>query len=319
NLMEQYTAITQAVSNIKEETSSVTSRVDVVMRSLTNPSGAGQLAEYGLENALKNLGLEKDRDFIMQHTVPGREGEGRLRPDAVVFLPNDMVMVVDCKASKFLVELAQAEADETNTEALEKKLAQTMQKHLRDLSGKDYASAVQDAFRTQGHGQKMGAMLNIMYLPSEAAWEKLHKIDPDYRTKMEKANLISASPSTLMGLFSLATLNIAEAKQMSNHHQIIEATSNLLESVSVVMGHMNSIGNGLKNAMSAFDKAAKSANSRLLPRMLSLGKQGVKPARNKEIPSPIATYDVRKQDDMLLIEAEAEYAEDYKRLESTDD
>ena len=78
------------------------------MRALTNPGGAGQMSEIGLENALKNLGLERGRDYVIQPHVTGEEGSA-LRPDAMVFLPNDMVMVIDSKASKHIIDLAGAE------------------------------------------------------------------------------------------------------------------------------------------------------------------------------------------------------------------
>ena len=62
--------------------------------------------ETVLENTLKSFGLTAGIDFVLQQTF-GSEDGSRLRPDAIVFLPADSVLVIDSKASKFLLELAQ--------------------------------------------------------------------------------------------------------------------------------------------------------------------------------------------------------------------
>lgn len=308
-LLEQVSTLGKAFASLKDDSEKTGQQVQSVLRSLSSPSTAGQLAEFGLENALKNLGLEPNRDFIMQHSVAGHGGEGHLRPDAILFLPNEMVMVVDCKASKFLLELAEAEGTGREAE-VQAKLVQTMRKHISDLASKDYASAVLEAFRAQGHGNRIGHMFNVMYLPSESAWEKLRAADAECQQRLEKADLIPASPSTLMGLFSLAKLNIAEARKANNQHLIMEAASGLLESVSVMVGHMDKIGRGISSAMDAFNSVAKSTNTRIIPRMKKMAAMGVKPSKNKELPSPVMSYDLRRLDDMTLIEGEAEMVEE---------
>jgi DNA recombination protein RmuC len=77
--------------------------VDVIKNSLLSPSGAGNLAEITLENILKSSGLRNNLDFIMQYSL-ATEDKAVLRPDSVVFLPDDKLMVIDAKASKFLVD-----------------------------------------------------------------------------------------------------------------------------------------------------------------------------------------------------------------------
>lgn len=311
-LFEQVTTITKTVASLNDQTRETKERMHTVWKSLSSPGGAGQMAEVGLENSLKNLGLEPGRDFSMQYHIAG-ENNRRLRPDAVIFLPQNMVMVVDSKASKFLLELAEAEGTEQE-DAARASLSRSMSQHVKDLSSKDYKSAIEDAFKAEGHGGRIHMVMNIMYLPGDGAVEKIKKADSAFMEKVEKAGLILAGPASLAGLFSLARMNIAVAQQAENQGIIIENIENLMESVSTVMGHVDKIGRGIKSAADGFNSMASSANRRLIPRMKALTQLGVKPARNKELPKPIASYDVRRIDDMFTFDGEAETIAETKKI-----
>jgi DNA recombination protein RmuC len=234
--------------------------MDTVMRSLSNPAGAGQMAEIGLENSLKNLGLTKGRDFIIQYHVAQQEGKN-LRPDAVIFLPQDTVMVIDCKTSKSLLDLAQAETDDEKEAALQV-LKRTMNEHVRALGSRDYRAAVLQSFRDAGKSADVGHIFNVMYLPSESAIEQVR----------EKV--------------------------------IIQLVADLMESTINALGHVDKVGNSIKNAADHFDKFSKSINARLLPRMRAMKDLGVTPTRNKDIPTQLPSYDVRKVEQTVVVKSD---------------
>lgn len=307
-LLEQVTHITQSVSTLRERTADTNKRMETVWRALSSPGGAGQLAEIGLENTLKNLGLEAGRDFVMQYALADRESGSRLRPDAILYLPQDVVIVVDSKASKFVLEIAEAETEAHHAAALER-LKQTMNKHLRDLSAKDYSAAVLSQFRESGNSNNIRLLLNVMYLPSESALERMKDADPEFPQKAEKAGIILAGPASLHGLFMLAKLQIAAAKQADNYDTIIESIENLMDSTATVLGYADRIGANIKKAADEFNKMASSANRRLIPRMQKLASMGVKPRNNKPLPAPILSYDLRRMDDALAFDLDAENAD----------
>lgn len=317
SLMKEMHGVAQIVATMREQTQQTQGRMETVWRAIASPSGAGQLAEIGLENTLKNMGLERDRDFKMQYGVTDKETGSRLRPDAVIFLPQDMVIVVDSKASKFVLEVAEAEDEILATEARER-LKRTMQQHMRDLGNKDYTSAVLNSFREKGKGSDIRVLLNVMYLPSDAALEHLKKADSEIMDRAEKAGIILASPASLHGLLSLAKLQIANAKQAENTEQIVASVEKLLESTALLITYAEKIGKGLKSASDAFNEMAVSVNKRLLPRMQQIMKMGVSLPKNKPLPAPILTYDMRRMDDAHTFEEALELAaeETVKMLES---
>lgn len=303
-LLEQFNDVTKAVHTLKDISSHNSSRMETVMRTLSNPGGAGKMAEIGLENSLKNLGLEAGRDFIMQYHIAGEAARGGLRPDAVIFLPQDMVMVIDSKASKFLLELAESQDDQEEALVMEK-LRRSMNEHLRALTARDYKAAILQQYREAGRSGHIGHVFNVMYLPSESAIEKIRTADPQFDEKVEKADIILAGPASLTGLFSLAKMNIAAARQAENEAIIINTVKDLMESVAISFSHVDKVGANIKSTVEHFERFARSVNARVLPKMQRIQQLGVQPAHNREIPKPLATYDIRRIEETVMIEADA--------------
>ncbi|HUE19669.1 MAG TPA: DNA recombination protein RmuC [Stellaceae bacterium] len=271
---KQFESIVQKVSELSGQVQDKGKTLDTVMRALSSPGGAGALAEVGLANTLKSFGLESPRDFMLQFSTTDGDSGRRLRPDAVVFLPGDCVVVIDCKASKFLLGIAEAEGTEREAEAY-RGLATTMNLHLKALASKDYSGAVLASFRDSGRGGEIARTLSIMYLPSEAALEKLLRADPEFMAKARDCRIIPAGPAGLHCAISLASVEIGLMRQAENQQQIVEATRALIDSLGIVLGHAATVGKGIKAAAESFAKLASSVNNRLLPRARKLGKLGL--------------------------------------------
>ena len=304
DLMKQFQEISNSVAVLQERTQMDHHQMQTVMRALTHPGGAGRMAEVGLENALKKLGLEAGRDFIMQYHIKGEDSN--MRPDAIVFLPQDMVMVIDSKASKFLIELAEAEVN-TPEEAgmIAEKLKRSMQEHIRTLGQKQYHQALQRMCKNsqpEGSQGSIGHILNIMYVPAESLIERLRALDTDLDDRLAKSNLILAGPASIAGLFALARENIATARRSENEQKIIHASMELMDNVAIMLGHVDKVGNGVKTASDALDRVARSVNRKILPKMRQLNQLGLE--GNKTIPPAIASYEVRKIEHMLELAAD---------------
>lgn len=303
-LLEQMQTITHSVAALKEQTGQAQEKMATVWRALTTPAGVGHLAEIGLENSLKNMGLEPMRDYISQFALGA--SQGNVRPDAVIFLPQDMVMVIDSKASKYLLEIAEAEEKGTAQEELLRGLAQTMNKHLNDLRTKDYEAAIRAAYQESGRSRQISATHMVMYVPSEAAIAHLKRADSEFMQKAEKRGIIVASPASLFGLLSLAKHNIGLVRQSENHDLILKNVSQLMDHIVTMLGYAERVGKGIKSAADGFDQFSRSVNRNVLSKMRQLAGFGVKPAKSKEIPSRLSSFEVRVSEDMLTIEGEAE-------------
>ena len=304
-LNEHFEMVVRNVASLNDQVARNRDMTDTVWRALSSPGGAGHFAEIGLENCLKSFGLERGRDFMIQQAVGGDGDGGRLRPDATVLLPFDSVLVIDSKASKFLLELAEAEGTERE-EAAYANLARTMNAHLRSLAAKDYRSAILASYRSAGRAGDIRRVLNVMYLPNDAALEKVTRADPDFQQKAAKEGIIVVGPTGLAGLIGFARIEIDLGRQAENQERIVECTEALLESVGMVLGHVERVGRGLKSANDGFVGLSGSINARLLPRARKLGQLGVRPAKSKALPAAIPGYQVIAIEGYATIEGEGE-------------
>jgi DNA recombination protein RmuC len=306
-LVKQVDEIARAVAQLHGQVQEKGVVLDTMWRALSSPAGAGYIAEIGLANTLKAFGLELGRDFVLQHTTHDEESGRRLRPDAVVFLPGNSVLVIDCKASKFVIDIARAEGTPGEEEAY-RNLARTMNQHLRALAEKDYRGAILAACRQSGRGDEIARILSVMYLPNEAALEKLNRADPEFVHKARTVQIIPAGPAGLHCAVSLASVEINLMRQVENQGRIVEMTQLLLDSIGVALGHAAAMGRGIKAAAESFGKFTGSVNQRLLPRARNLGKLGLQPG--KPLPANLPAYSVHNHENDGLIDGEASEIEE---------
>jgi len=274
-----------------------------VWRSLSSPGGSGQIAEIGLANTLKGFGLEEGKDFELQATTTDIATGRRLRPDALVFLPGSKVVVIDSKASKYLLDIAESEGGAKEAEAYAN-LARTMNAHLKALDEKDYRGAVVAGWRAAGRTGEPAHVFSVMYLPNEAVLEKLLRADTAFFARARAANIIPAGPAGLQCILTAAATEIMRERQAENQQHIVNGAKDLLDSVRVAVGEAIKVGRGIKAAADSFESFTKSVNARLLPRARRLAKLGV--PTGAALPPNLPAYTVMSQDSDHLIEGEAE-------------
>lgn len=305
HLSEHFKTVTDKVAALKDSDTKQDKVLSTMWRALSSPAGAGELAEIGLENALKHLGLEPGRDFVMQYSVAGHEDGTRLRPDCVIFLPHNHVMVIDSKASKFVLELAEADSEEATKQMLAR-LSRSMNDHVRTLASKDYEAAIRKAYKEAGLRDAVEHIYNVMYVPSETAYAHIRRADPEFLAKAQSKGLMLASPTTLLGLLSLAKLKLLQANRAENQREIRETLEDLLDGMAVAFAHFGKAGDALKSAAGAFHKLAASVNRNVLPRARKLHALGIAHPKQRDLVAALPTYEIHKLEDALTLEPEEE-------------
>jgi DNA recombination protein RmuC len=259
----EFERVVHMVGSLNKEIAQSKDTVDLIKNSLLSPSGAGYLAEITLENLLKGSALRPNLDFIMQYSVHGEESGTYARPDSVIFLPSNKVMVVDAKASKFLLE-----EQEDNS-----KLARTMNNHLRSLASKGYADLVRKDLLSKDIS--VSNVVVLMFLPSEHAVERLLDADREFLHKAWQQNIFVVGPTGLMNILSLARFQIAEQMMLENHLKIIEEVKTLLNSIGVLTTHSAKLGSSIMSLVSNYDKFAQSFNKNFLSKARKLNDMGI--------------------------------------------
>jgi DNA recombination protein RmuC len=271
-----------------------------VWQTLASPAGAGVHAEIGLENTLRSFGLESGRDYVTQFSVnyDDFENSGRLRPDVVIFLPDDNLVVIDAKSSKFFLELADLAKDASDAD-LNEKLRKTMNQHLKDLQSKDYKTAVKNSAKCEPK-----IVFSVIYLPSEAARERVLRADPEFRQKCFKQGLILADPSSIPFILNVATHEISRVRQESNHKMIMKEVGKLISSMDIFVRYIEDVGGSIKKAADNYSKLSKSVNGRLLSRVRNMLDYGVEPEKGVKMPQRLRDFTVIENSSPLIDDAD---------------
>ena len=300
NLYKDFVNLSETVIGLKEQVTSSQNTTDMVYKALLAPNTAGSIAEITLENILKSLNLIVDIDYQMQYSITDSENN-RLRPDAVIFLPGDNILVIDSKASKFFLELGMAKTQAEEAE-IKAKLKTTMRNHLKALSCKDYRLAV------AGHLQKkkINHISTVMFLPTETSLEQMQQLDNKFINDAWQSNIFPAGPVGLVNILSHAKFQIAEESKNQNYHAILAEVSSLLYNIANLAGHAKKLGTSIHNSIGFFDKFAGSFNINLLSKAKRIEKLGVVVKTNKQMPEMLDRFQVIQGNNLTMIEAEAE-------------
>lgn len=280
-LQQKFQNVFENMKSLTDQVNNFGSSVDVIHNSLLNPQGAGKLAEVALENLLKNSGLEKGRDYIMQHSVESNETGKRLRPDAVVFLPGDSALVIDSKSSKFFVEADSSQEQDVKVKDIE--LRTSMNRHLSDLVTKDYKKAVEESLKDSKFKVKSGNIFTVMFLPTDIAAGRIMKIDPKFFDNAYSKGIIPSGPTGLVNILIQAKLLIERDKQNENYQQIIEIIEKMIDSVAKLHSHAEGLGKGLNSSMDKYNKFVGSFNSNFLSKVRKIGEFGISSGHKNNI------------------------------------
>ncbi len=270
NFHKEFQRILMIVSNLSKDISESKTTVEIIQKSLLSPMGAGKLAEITLENILKSSGLKPSIDFIMQHNLNNEDG--RQRPDSIIFLPSDNLMVIDAKASKFLVETEDPK-NPNDKQSLEKQLMKTMNAHLKSIVSKEYAENTISHYKLKN--KNFNNVITLMFLPTESALERITALDEGFIHKAWSYNIFPVGPTGLMNMLSFAKFQINDHMRSENHKLIIEEVRKLLISVASLSEHSQKLGSGIKSLVTNYDKFSASFNRNFLSKAKNIRSLGV--------------------------------------------
>lgn len=205
----------------------------------------GDWGEYQLERILEQVGLVEGTHFSKQSTVKNEEGRS-MRPDFLIHLPDEKVLVIDSKVSLTAYErLTHAESvDEQKAQA--KMHAQSVQKHIRELGAKNYA---------QLYGRSTDYAL--MFVPVEAAWMALGRALPELQEEGLRKNVLLVSTSTLIATLRTISYVWQQEEQKANIQRIAERGGKLYDQLNRFVGSLLDVGKKLGQANASYDEALK--------------------------------------------------------------
>lgn len=287
-----------ALGKVQGQVDASTTQLSVLVRAMQNPIGAGAEGEIVMNNILQQYGFTPGQDYELQVHLAGEDGT--LRPDCVIYLPNQHAIIVDSKASQHVFTLFRTEGTPEFDIAF-KDIQKTMRDHAKALGGKTYQESLRKL--KNRHDQPISRTTLVMFIPNDEVVTRLMQKDPNLMQYMRDHNIVLSGPATLSGLFLTARALINEARQVDAQAEIMELTRDLMADFITSLGYADDVMKGITNSAKAYDKFGGSLRN-ALSKMRKLANKGVLPAKNKQIPAGLSRYSIHREDDVLNIEAE---------------
>ncbi len=206
----------------------------------------GNWGEFVLEKILERSGLEKDREYKIQVSTKNVNGE-TIRPDVVVFLPENKHIIIDAKVSLTAYEaLVSAENDEER-EQFKKDHIASLRSHLKLLGDKNYQTA---------EGLNSPELV-LMFVPIEASFGIAVQADRELFNVAWDKKIVIVSPSTLLATLVTISSLWKQEKQTRNAIDIAVRSGALydkfvgfIEDLKDVGRHIDKSKETYKDAMS---------------------------------------------------------------------
>ena len=246
----------------------------------------GDWGERVLDELLTSQGLTQGVHYEIQTTIRDSKGNvvrtdtgSNLRPDVIMHIDSNREIIIDSKVSlTAFMDYVNAENEEDRQKYLKAHI-ESIQKHVKELSKKDYSSYIK--------APKVRMDYVIMFVPHTGAlWTALNAQPDLWRNAMEQ-NVFIADEQTLFAALRMISLTWTHIAQAENHEMVYELANELLDRVGKFLKNYESIGKGIRDAQHAFEECEKKltpGGHSIISTCAKLEKLGAK--QNKKFPIP---------------------------------
>lgn len=243
-LMEQVTTMRLSSDQLRLETAQL-------VTALRAPQVRGRWGEMQLERTVEAAGMAEHIDYVTQASSATEEGV--LRPDMVVRLVGGKNVVVDSKVA-FAGYLEAMEAkDETVRNARLKAHARHLRDHIDSLAAKSYWERFAPS-----------PEFVVCFVPADAFLDAALRQEPGLLEHAFSRNIVVATPSTLVALLRTVAYTWRQDALAANAADVHQLGRELYQRLSTMGAHIDKLGRSLGSAVSSYNNAVSSIESRVL-------------------------------------------------------
>lgn len=244
-------ALKAEVLRLVEQNQKLSRDADNLTRALKGDAQAqGAWGEMILEKLLESSGLVKGSEYVMQESTTLHDGS-RLRPDAVVYLPEGKSIVIDSKVSLVAYDRWASATDETERAHHLRQHIESLRSHARGLGDKDYA-------RLYGAGT---VDFVLLFVPIEPAFLLALRERPELFQEAYDRQVVMVSHTTLMATLRTIASIWKNERISRNHLEIADRAGALYDKFVGFTDDMKKVGQQLNTAQSTYVEAMKKLSS----------------------------------------------------------
>ncbi len=263
-LQQSETAQADTLGKVKEQlaalalsSQSLASETQQFRMVLKSNQARGRWGEETLRRVVEAAGMSSHCDFIEQSK--GDEG----KPDLIVRLPGERVIIVDAKVPDLDFLNALDVADATKRAESLAAHATKLKATIKGLADRDYPSQFSNSLDHV-----------VLFLPAESLFSAALEGDHDLIVWAASKRIMLATPASLIALLRSVSVSWQQHAQTENAQKIAGAAQDFYARVVKFTEHFEKIRAGLERANSAFNDASASFQTRVRPageRLAELG------------------------------------------------
>ena len=257
-----HAALTEQVAIARQSSEQLRTQTQALVTALRRPEARGRWGEMQLRRVVELAGLSARCDFDEQVGVA--TDEGTQRPDMVVRLASGKNIVVDSKVSLAAYLEAAEAADESVRDTRLGAHARHLREHVDRLAAKAYWAALSPA-----------PEFVVLFIPGEAFLAPALEHDPGLLDYAMGRRVHIATPTTLVTMLRTAQYAWQQAALSENARAVFDLGRELYDRISGMGKHVDRLGRALTNAVSTYNQAVGSLESRVLVSARRLNQLGV--------------------------------------------
>jgi len=243
----------------------------------------GDWGEVVLENILQASGLRKNYEFFMQENIKDDEGNN-LRPDVLVKLPDERVIIIDSKVSlRSYEKFYNAENEEEQKRNLKDHLT-AIYAHINMLQSKKY--------------DNLSTALDfvMMFIPIEPAYLLAIQHDPDLWSYAYSKRILLISPTNLIACLKLIEDLWKRDMQTKQIKDIVDRGEKMYEKFVGFVETLDKLGKQLNDVQKTYAQGVSqlsSGSGNLIGQAQKLRSLGLK--SSKELPPSMVKEDPEEE------------------------
>lgn len=236
------------LETLAQQSQSLSNETLQLRRVLSSNQARGRWGEETLRRVVEAAGMSAHCDFSEQTQA------GDSKPDLIVRLPGDRMIIVDAKVPDLDFLSAMDAADPAKRAESLAAHAGKLKATVRALADRDYPAQFPNALDYV-----------VLFLPAESLFSAALEGDQDLIVWAASKRILLATPASLIALLRSVSVSWQQHAQTENAIAIAEAAQELYARVCKFTEHFEKIRVGLEKATGAFNDAAGSYERMVRP------------------------------------------------------
>ena len=242
NSLHQNTVRLEQIKNLTNLNQTVTQKTEDLTNALKGSNKSqGNWGEMILERVLESSGLKKGMEYETQFVTKNQINE-TIKPDAVIFLPDNKNLIIDSKVSLTAYErYTSAEEGTVEKEQALKEHIESLKSHIKLLSAKDYHTGL----------DLNSPDFTLLFIPIESGFVATISQDTTLFNYAWERKIVLVSPSTLLATLRTIASVWKTEYQTRNAIEIARQAGDLYDKFVSFTQDMEDVGKHMKRAEDA--------------------------------------------------------------------